>query len=127
VPIKVVDASAVAAFLFVEPAGTEILERIQGSELASPSLLRYELANVCWKKIQRHPESHPKLVESLLDFQRLGVAEHTVPPGEAVELARRLGVTAYDAAYSWVARSLGAELVTLDRKLEKAHQSLGRA
>ena len=126
-PIKVVDASAVAAFLFVEPEGAEILERIHGSELASPGLLRYELANVCWKKILRRPESRAKLVESLHDFQRLGVAEHMVPAGEAADLALRLGVTAYDAAYAWVARSLGAELVTLDRRLEKAHRSLGRA
>ncbi|MFI5387588.1 MAG: hypothetical protein ACHQ50_15885 [Fimbriimonadales bacterium] len=45
----------------------------------------------------------------------------------AADLAVRLGLTAYDAAYVWVAHSLDAELVTLDRRLEKAHRLLARA
>jgi predicted nucleic acid-binding protein len=124
VPTKVVDASAIAAALFVEPGGTAILQRVRGSELASPNLLPFELANVCWKKIKRHPESSSELIESLRNYPRLGVAEHIVPMEEVVDLAMRLGVTAYDAAYAWVARALGAELVTLDKQLEKAHRRL---
>ena len=126
-PIRVVDASAVAAALFVEPGGVDILDRVRGCELASPSLLRYELANVCWKKIRRHPESRAELLESLRAYGRLSIAEHTVQGDEVVDLAIRLGLSGYDAAYVWVARSLGAELVTLDKRLEKAHRRLARA
>lgn len=35
-------------------------------------------------------------------------------------LAEATGLTAYDASYLWIARGLGAELVTLDRKLAAA-------
>jgi predicted nucleic acid-binding protein len=37
-----------------------------------------------------------------------------------LDLAEPTGLTAYDASYLWVARSLNAELVTLDRKLAAA-------
>ena len=39
---------------------------------------------------------------------------------EADAVAAATGLTSYDASYLWVARRLGAELVTLDRQLEKA-------
>ena len=125
-PTKVVDASAVAAVIFVEPDGREVLERVQDSELASPGLLPYELANVCWKKIRRHPEFRADLIESLRDYSRLGIAEYSAPADAVLDLADRLGVSAYDAAYVWVARSLDAELVTLDRKLDRAFRDSAR-
>ncbi len=37
-----------------------------------------------------------------------------------LDLAEAAGLTAYDASRLWLARSLGAELVTLDRKLAAA-------
>jgi predicted nucleic acid-binding protein len=37
-----------------------------------------------------------------------------------VDLAEATGLTAYDASYLWLARTLNAELVTLDRKLAAA-------
>ncbi|MBV8446586.1 MAG: type II toxin-antitoxin system VapC family toxin [Hyphomicrobiales bacterium] len=37
-----------------------------------------------------------------------------------LDLAETAGLTAYDASYLWLARVLGAELVTLDRKLAAA-------
>ena len=125
-PTKVVDASAIAAVLFVEPEGRDVLERVRGSELAAPTLLSYELANVCRTKIRRHPGSHTEFAESLRDYSRLRIAEHAVRVDEAVDLAVRLGITAYDAAYAWLARSLGVELVTLDRELDRAYHSIAR-
>jgi len=50
----------------------------------------------------------------------LGIKEIQVPPEDLVEVARRTGLTAYDAAYLWLARELGAALVTLDDRLEAA-------
>ncbi len=39
--------------------------------------------------------------------------------------AQRAGVTAYDAAYLWVASHLGAPLLTLDRELAQAATRVG--
>jgi predicted nucleic acid-binding protein len=40
---KVVDASALAAILFGEPAAEAVAERLTGARLAAPFLLDYEL------------------------------------------------------------------------------------
>ena len=37
-----------------------------------------------------------------------------------LEVAAATDLTAYDAGYLWLARQLGAELVTLDRQLAEA-------
>jgi len=39
---------------------------------------------------------------------------------EVVELAELEALTAYDAAYLWLSRALGCELVTLDQALAAA-------
>ena len=55
--VRVVDASAFAAILFGEPEAEEVVARLQGSRLAAPALLPYEIASVCLKKIRRHPDT----------------------------------------------------------------------
>lgn len=61
-----------------------------------------------------------KLRVALGLYSRLGVREVQVPQDVIPEVARRTGLTAYDAAYLWLARELGTELLTLDRSLQQA-------
>lgn len=125
---QVVDASAVAAVLFGEPEAQEVGRRVGRAVLVAPVLLRFELANICWKKIRRHPEKRDRLVAALGLAGDLEIYEVEVRYGEVVELARREGLTAYDASYLWLARSLDLRLVTLDRALAQAagDRSAGR-
>jgi predicted nucleic acid-binding protein len=112
--IKVVDASALVAILFAEPEADSIAERLTGARLAAPSLLDYELANVCLTKIRRQPSQR----EAFRLAHRLKVeTDRGCGPRSDAGLAEATGLTAYDASYLWLARSLGCELVTLDRKL----------
>jgi predicted nucleic acid-binding protein len=117
---KVVDASALGALLFGEPEGVAIAGRLGEAGLIAPALLHFEVANVCLKKMRRHPEQRDALVTAfgLLEQMEVGIAE--VDHGEVLGLAERIGLTAYDASYLWLARRTGAELVTLDRRLEAA-------
>lgn len=120
----VVDASALAALLFGEPSGPEMASRLNGRGIFSPTLIRYELASVCLKKARAEPKMDGKLRVALGLYFRLGVREVQVPPEVLPEVAGRTGLTAYDAAYLWLARELGAELLTLDRSLQQALRSL---
>lgn len=43
-----------------------------------------------------------------------------VDPDGIVSLAQSTGLSAYDASYLWLARHLGAGLITLDRRLAAA-------
>lgn len=121
----VVDASAIAALLFREP-GAESLERtlLGGRTLFAPALIEYELANVAWKKLRRHPESTDEIFETLADISRLQLRLSTPDMIEVLALAVATGLTPYDASYLWLARSLGVPLVTLDRTLARAAEAL---
>jgi predicted nucleic acid-binding protein len=121
--IKVVDSSALAAILFDEPEADIVADRLFGATLVAPSLLSYELANVCSLKMGRYPETASGLASTFRLRERLGVRELAIDHPEAVDLARKTGLTAYDASYLWLAHRLGVELVTLDRQLERAAAS----
>ena len=119
-PVKVVDASALAALLFGEPEADSVVERLGDARLVAPTLLSYELANVCLIKSRRHPELRPALTAAFRLRARLSVDEMAVDHDGAVELAAMTGLSAYDASYLWLSRQLDAELVTLDKQLSKA-------
>jgi len=116
--VKVVDASALAALLFGEPDGPTVAERLRAAGLIAPALLPFEVANVCVKKMRRHPDQRDALMAAfgMLDQMEIGIVE--VDQGEALVLAERSGLTAYDVSYLWLAGRMSAELVTLDRQLE---------
>jgi predicted nucleic acid-binding protein len=116
----VVDASALAALLFGERSGPEVAERLDGRALFAPTLLRYEVARVCLRKAREEPEKERELRKALGLLPSLGVQEVQIPPEGLVDVARSTGLTAYDAAYLWLARELEVELVTLDVRLEVA-------
>jgi predicted nucleic acid-binding protein len=118
--VKVVDASALAALLFAEPEAEAIAEQLEGARLAAPSLLDFELANVCLVKIRRQPSQREALRTAFGLAPRLRVETVAVDYAAVLDLAEATGLTAYDASYLWLARALGAELITLDRKLAAA-------
>jgi predicted nucleic acid-binding protein len=120
VEVKVVDASAVAAVLFLEPEAGTVRPRIAGAKLVAPTILEYELVNVCLKKMRRHPDFRPQWQQAHRLRARLRIEHVEVDFGDLPELADGTGLTAYDASYLWLARQLGAELVTLDRRLARA-------
>jgi len=114
---KVVDASALAALVFGEPEAEAVASLLEGARLAAPSLLDFELANVCLVKMRRRPEQREVLRAAFALARRLAVQTVAVDHAVALDLAEATGLTAYDASYLWLARRLGCDLVTLDRKL----------
>ena len=116
----VVDASVIAAIAFGEPEGPGLAAHLSGQTLLAPTLVDYELANIAWKKVRRRPVTHPLVAAALRAASRLELTRVIVPPVEAFRVANETGLTAYDAAYLWVALIRDAELVTLDADLARA-------
>ena len=123
----VVDASALAALLFAEPGAERVVTALGTAELLVPTVLRYEIANVCRRKILARPAERTELLAALAMLPRLELREVQALLEPTVALAEEHGLTVYDAAYLWLASSLGAPLVTRDRRLHKAAGALGEA
>lgn len=118
----VADASALAAIAFGEEESERILARLDGVTIHAPRLLRYELASVAVKKARRYPDHAARIfaaLDAVLDRRR-GIRWHDVQSTDVALLATATGLSAYDASYLWLAGSLEADLVTLDRRLAAA-------
>ena len=122
--ILVVDASAVGAMLFEEPEAATIRAHIRGETVLAPQLIDYELANICWKKVRRQPDTQAETVAMLSAVAFVSMTRVPVPPAEAAALAIRTGLSAYDASYLWLAMAQDAELVTLDARLARINAQL---
>jgi predicted nucleic acid-binding protein len=117
----VVDASALAAVIFTEP-GSEILDaRLESAEVFAPAILQFELANVAWKKIRKNPAAGVVILSALRGaLDDGGIEWIDINPTDVVLIAQATGLTPYDASYLWLAGTLGADLVTLDKRLSAA-------
>jgi predicted nucleic acid-binding protein len=122
--IVVVDASALAAIAFREPEARAVLDRLAGRELVAPRLLAYELTNTALTKISRHPAEADAIRTGLTGAlsDDLAIYWSDVAHDEVLALAEQTGLTAYDAAYLWLAHYLEADLVTLDTRLQRAFE-----
>jgi predicted nucleic acid-binding protein len=121
---KVVDASAVVALLFDEPTREAVVGRLRGAALYAPSLIGFEVANACLKKMGARPAERQALFDAFSFFDELSISPKTVDLGETIVLAERAKLTLYDASYLWLAGALCAELVTLDDRLARADEAL---
>jgi predicted nucleic acid-binding protein len=117
---KVVDASAIAAIIFFEPRRTEVENALSGADLHAPALIRYELANVCLKKIRERPGERAAILAAFGTLDSFGIQEMQTVFEKAIEIAEDARLSLYDASYLWLARSMNIELVTLDDKLKRA-------
>ena len=117
---KVVDASALGALLFGEPDGAHVAERLRDARLIAPALLPFEVASICLKKMRRHPDQRDALMVAFGMLERMEVGIVEVDQGDVLVLAQRVGLTAYEASYLWLARETSSELVTLDGQLAAA-------
>jgi predicted nucleic acid-binding protein len=118
--VKIVDASAIAAIVFGEPGSARIEAEIAGHRLAAPSLLPFEIGNVCLKKLRAHPDRSESILAGFARYADIPIDLHACDPASVVEAARATGLSAYDASYLLLAAQLSAKLVTLDEKLGKA-------
>jgi predicted nucleic acid-binding protein len=123
----IVDASAIVAMLFNEPARDKVASRLRGHAIYAPELLSFEVANACIKKIRSRPAEQDDLLAALSTLYDLPIVFQEIDMQQAVMLAWENGLSLYDASYLWLALDLGTELVTLDEKLDRAYRRLAKA
>lgn len=123
----VVDCSVLVALLFAEANIDDAAALLANKRLHAPTLLPFELSNVARSKL-RSGAAAQAVHEALDEFAELSIELHAVSPRVLLDLATHYLLTAYDAAYLWLAGELQAPLATFDRRLaEAAQKHLGRS
>ena len=115
----VVDCSVMAALLFAEPAAAQAAAQLAAHSLHAPTLLPFEIASVAATK-QRQGAAAEEIAAALTDFAEQRIELRAVPSDGAAAIAGRYGLTAYDAAYLWLAAELQAPLAIFDHRLATA-------
>lgn len=124
--IPVVDASAIGALLFGETDGAWVHRMTSGLTFVIPAMFHFELGNICWTKMRRHPGKSTAVLDAWLAWNaQPPVAVMAVDLTDTMQLARDTSLTFYDASYLWLARDRATDLISLDAKLVRAARSLG--
>ena len=128
----VLDCSAAVAFLFEDeasPAADALLDRLKEDSAAVPALWRLELGNVLAGAERAGRISESQLIAYLELVRELPIVTDTATDERALRevlaLARKEGLTTYDAAYLELSLRLNVPLATKDASLVSAAQRLG--
>lgn len=115
------DSSALVAVL--TDGGDEgewATETLRGAEIAAPSIVRFETANVIRRLERARLVSADQAAQAHTDMVDLAIEEwpYQLLAPRAWEL--RANLSSYDASYVALAELIGAKLVTLDRRIGRA-------
>lgn len=120
-PVVVCDASAVVAMLVDDGSeGSWSAEAMSGVDLAAPALMLFEAADV----LRRHEAaaliSNDQAAQAHADLLDLTVElwPYDLLATRAWEL--RANLSSYDASYVALAETVGATVITLDRRMARA-------
>ncbi len=120
-PPLVLDCSTLAGLVFEEDWQREALQKIEGHSLNAPFLLEVEITSVALKK---HRRGGADIATSgLALYASMTIELFDVSAVDVFELAKRYQLSAYDAAYLWLAAELKCPLATFDEKLATAAQA----
>jgi len=128
----VLDASAALSLVLADEF-TEESQRILGHVIEHgaivPSLWQYEVANGLLSALRRGRTTELAVVQALTGLDRLPIRLDKSPPAalDLVTLSSQFDLSAYDAAYLWLARSHELPLATRDRSLAGAATTAGVA
>jgi|HubBroStandDraft_6_1064221.scaffolds.fasta_scaffold1102493_2 predicted nucleic acid-binding protein len=70
--------------------------------------------------MRSHPAQREAILLQFAAWSQVGVELVEIDIHDLPQFAEKFGLTSYDASYLMLAHRLGAELVTLDRQLERA-------
>lgn len=126
----VLDASVTAAWLLPDEASDatrRLYAMIRRDEVEpqAPNLWQWECANIVANGVRRGRIPHAAVeglwtiienVRHRLELHELAPPQHKASMGIALDL----GLSAYDAGYLWLARSLALPLATFDKRLQEA-------
>ena len=119
-PSLVVDCSVLSSAMFNEGSRLQAIQLMSGKTLHAPSLLDHEIVSVALKK-RKSGWPAESIDLALADYAVHSIELHRTPDLVAqYSLAIRYKLSAYDAAYLWLAAELRAPLVTFDEKLATA-------
>jgi predicted nucleic acid-binding protein len=120
----VIDSSALIAVIVGEPERNRIIEVTTGNTLIGPGSIPWEIGNAFSAMFKQNRMTLEEAQEGLAIFESIPLRYIKPDFVNAITISKQTGMYAYDAYFIDCALRQQAPLLTLDRKLKIAAQSL---
>lgn len=124
-----VDASVTASWIFSDERDTysvRVAERVAAAGAVVPALWRWEMQNLLLSALRSKRIDADALAQYVSDLGELNIVFDFAPGfGTELAIARKYGLTVYDAAYLELAMHRNYKLATKDSELKKAAEAAG--
>ena len=114
-----IDASALMPVLIDEPDKEYIFSATTDCELVAPSVLPYEIGNALTRLKRREILNDKQIIAAYNNFLKIPLRLLDVDIENALRLACKYNIYAYDAYYLEMACRLNLPLLTLDIPMKK--------
>ncbi|MFA5203818.1 MAG: type II toxin-antitoxin system VapC family toxin [Lentisphaeria bacterium] len=121
----VIDVSAILAVIIGEPERDRVVEFTAGHTLVGPGSIPWEIGNAFSSMLKQHRVSLEAAKNGLAIFKSIPIRLLTVNLENAVSIAHATNLYAYDAYFLDCATRHAAPLLTLDRPLRRAAETIG--
>lgn len=121
----IADTNTFLAVTLNEPERDKIIELTLGYDLIAPNILPFEIGNVLSEMLKRNRLEPEELLSVWDATQQIPVDLRSINIREALKIASKFNIYAYDAYFLVCAISLHCPLITLDRRMIEVAQSLG--
>jgi len=121
----VLDTSVVIAIVANEKNRSRLIELSKGADLIAPASLHWEIGNAFSAMFKRERIDLLQARRALSSYRRIPIQFTDVDLEEAVDLASRLKIYAYDAYVIQCALKNKSPLLTLDRVLARSARNAG--
>jgi predicted nucleic acid-binding protein len=120
-----VDTSVIIAVIANEPAKGVLIAQTQGAELFAPRSLHWEIGNAFSAMLKRERITLEQAKTAVEIYEQIPLTLIDVDLTQALELASRLNIYAYDAYIIACASNQNCSLLTLDGGLSYAAKAAG--
>ena len=114
-----IDASALMPILINEPEKEELINATKNCELLAPSILPYEIGNASTRLKRRQILTENQIIHSFNGFMNIPLRLIDVDIENALKIACKYSIYAYDAYYLEIAYRFNLPLLTLDGPMKK--------
>lgn len=121
----VVDTSIIIAVIANQPEKQAIIRHTIGTDLLAPASCHWEIGNAFSAMLKRKRVNLEQAQRAVVTYQRIPLRFIDVELVQALELADRLSIYAYDAYVIACALNQRCALISLDRGLVNAAKVVG--
>jgi len=120
----IIDTSAIIAVIAAEPERERLIELTIGSNLLAPGSIHWETGNAFSAMFKRERISLEQSLAAIKSYLDIPIRLVSIDIEEALKLAERLDIYAYDAYVLLCADRFRAPILTLDRRLQARARSI---